>query len=264
MNIALSAVILFLLLLPPIAFYLAFTLGKFPKSGPKIGLLEGLMLSAVISTLLHAFVILFVEKEIRFDLIALFIGGDLKAFGTLSNNTSFRTLFQQFVLYNTAMVLAAIFTGRILRFLVNRFRWHARNEFLRLYNYWWYLFNGYKVDGFQNGISFAPFDIVFVHALVNTNAGTMIYSGFLIDFVCEGEKLDRIYLSETSKREFKKMTSNDKGNFLSHEAGDEYAIDGDTMMIPYTNIINLNLRFVKMPHELKNFITPSSIIEIME
>jgi hypothetical protein len=63
MNIALSAVIIFLLLLPPIAFYLAFTLGKFPKSGPKIGLLEGLMLSAVISTLLHALTFLFVKKE---------------------------------------------------------------------------------------------------------------------------------------------------------------------------------------------------------
>lgn len=247
MNIALSAVIIFLLLLSPIAFYLAFTLGKYPKSGPRIGLLEGLMLSAVISTPLHALVILFVEKEIRFDIITLFIGGDLKAFSTYTNNTSFRALFQHFVLYNAVLVLVAIVTGRTLRFLVNRFRWHARNEFFRLYNYWWYLFNGYKVDGFLNNNSFTPFDIVFVHALVNTNAGTMIYSGFLIDFVCEGEKLDRIYLSETSKREFKKMTSNDKGNYLSHEAGDEYAIDGDAMMIPYANIINLNLHFVNFP-----------------
>jgi hypothetical protein len=69
MNIALSAVIIFLLLLPPIAFYLAFSLGKYPKSGPKIGLLEGLLLSAVISTLLHALAILFCKKrnKIRSD-----------------------------------------------------------------------------------------------------------------------------------------------------------------------------------------------------
>lgn len=189
MNIALSAVILFLLLLPPIAFYLAFTLGKYPKSGPKIGLLEGLMLSAVISTLLHAFAFLFVEKEIRFDLIALLIGGDLKSFGTLTNNTIFRHLFQQFVLYNAVMVLIAIFLGRTIRLLVKNLGWHAYAELLRLYNYWWYLFNGYKVDEFANGETPAPFDVVFVDALVNTNSGTMIYSGFLIDFVCEGEKI---------------------------------------------------------------------------
>jgi hypothetical protein len=67
MNIALSAVIIFLLLLPPIAFYLAFTLGKFPKSGSKIGLLEGLMLSAVISTLLHAFTLLLPPSHINFS-----------------------------------------------------------------------------------------------------------------------------------------------------------------------------------------------------
>lgn len=258
MNIALSAVIIFLLLLPPIAFYLAFTLGKFPKSGPKLGLLEGLMLSAVISTLLHAFTILFVKKEIRFDLIALFIGGELKSFGSLSDNSSFRALFQQFVLYNAVMVLAAILLGRTVRLLVKSSGWHAHDELLRLYNYWWYFFNGYKVDGFLNGTSFAPFDIVFVHALVNTNAGTMIYSGFLIDFVCEGEKLDRIYLSETSKREFKKMTSNEKGNYLSHEAGNAFPIDGDTMMIPYNNIINLNLQFVTIPAEVENTLTENN------
>jgi len=249
MNIALSAVILFLLLLPPIAFYLAFTLGKFPKSGPKIGLLEGLMLSAVISTLLHAFAFLLVEKEIRFDLIALLIGGDLKSFGTLTNNTNFRHQFQQFILYNAVMVLIATFLGRTVRLLVKKMGWHAHDELLRLYNYWWYLFNGYKVDGFANNGTPTPYDIVFINALVNTNSGTMIYSGFLIDFVCEGEKLDRIYLSETSKQEFKKMTCNDKGNFLSHEAGEEYLIDGDTMVIPYVNIINLNLHFVNTPRE---------------
>jgi hypothetical protein len=264
MNIALSAVMIFLLLLPPIAFYLAFTLGKYPKSGPKIGLLEGLMLSAVISTLLHAFAFLLVEKEIRFDLIALLIGGDLKSFGTLTNNTNFRHQFQQFVLYNGVMVFVAISLGRTVRLLVKNLGWHAYAEFLRLYNYWWYLFNGYKVDGFANNGNPTPYDIVYINALVNTNSGTMIYSGLLIDFVCEGETLDRIYLSQTSKREFKKITNNEKGNYLSHEAGDEYPIDGETMMIPYTNIINLNLHFVKIPHELKNFITASSIIEIME
>lgn len=263
MNIALSAVIIFLLLLPPIAFYLAFTLGKFPKSGPKIGLLEGLMLSAVISTLLHAFAFLLVEKEIRFDLIALLIGGDLKSFGALTNNTNFRYQFQQFVLYNAVMVLIAIFLGRTVRLLVKHLGWHAHDEFLRLYNYWWYLFNGYKVDGFVNNGSPIPYDIVYINALVNTNSGTMIYSGILIDFVCEGEKLDRIYLSETYKREFKKMATNDKGNFLSHEVGDEYPIDGDTMMIPYVNIINLNLHFVNIPPENENSITVSYTAEMM-
>lgn len=262
MNIALSAVIIFLLLLPPIAFYLAFSLGKYPKSGPKIGLLEGLLLSAVISTLLHALAILFVKKEIRFDLIAVLIGGDLKSFGTITNNITFRHQFQQFVLYNAVMVLVAIFLGRTVRLLVKNLGWHAHDELLRLYNYWWYFFNGYKLDNFLNGETPAPFDIVFVDALVNTNAGTMIYSGFLIDFVCEGEKLDRIYLSKTSKREFKKMTTNDKGNYLSDETGDAVRIQGDTMMIPYNNIINLNLEFVTLPPEFENILIETAAIRI--
>jgi hypothetical protein len=260
MSIALSAVVIFILLLAPIAFYLAFTFGRFPRTGPRIGLLEGLMLSAIFSVVLHTVAISLVQREIRFDIIALLIGGDLKTFGTTVANGDFKAQLQDFVWYNSILIILAISTGRILRWLVCQFGWHTRSELVRLYNQWWYLFQGYKMDGLINGAP-APFDVVYIDALVNTNAGTMIYSGYLVDYVCKGEDLDRIYLSGTAKREFKITAMNEKGNYLVNKPSKPLLIEGDTMSIPYSSIINFNLNFVTFPAKFVNVSKDSKIDE---
>jgi hypothetical protein len=251
MNIALSAVVIFILLLAPIAFYLAFVFGRFPKAGPQIGVLEGLMLSAIFSIILHAAAIALDHREIRFDIIALLIGGDLKTFAAAVTNSDFKMQLQDFVWYNTILIVIAIAAGRVVRWLVCQFRWHSRSELVRLYNQWWYLFQGYKRDRIINS-TLEPFDVVYIDALVNTNAGTMIYSGYLVDYVCKGEDLDRIYLSKVSKREFKITAMNEKGNYLINKPSEALPIGGDQMSIPYNSIINVNLQFLTFPAESVN------------
>ena len=107
------------------------------------------------------------------------------------------------------------------------------------------------------------FDIIYVDAVVNTNAGTMIYSGYLIGYVFFGETLDRIYISESVKREFKINQQNDKGNIMINQAGEPKDISGDTMVIPYANIINMNLHFINLPEEF-NDIEEGAEIEISQ
>jgi len=252
MNIALSAVVIFILLLPPIAFYLSFTFGRFAKTGPKLGLLEGLMLSAIFSILLHGIALYFIKTETRFDVLALLLGGDLKGFNATLTNAVFKNLFLAFVRYNSLLVFFSVLAGTCARWIVNKTGLHAKLELIRLYNRWWYLFQGYKVDEFNNQPALPDFDIVFVDVLVNTNAGTVIYSGYLVDFVCSGETLDRIYLSETIKREFKQNSG----------SGEARAIDGETMVIPYSNIINMNLHFVSFPEDMES--VPGAEISVPE
>lgn len=253
MNLALSAVIIFILLLPPIAFYLSLILvGRFPKAGPKIGLFEGLMLSAIIAAVLHAIVLLFIHREVRFDVLALLVGGDLKTLNEVVSNGTFKVLFQSFVFYCFGLTGLSVAAGIFCRWIVTTSGIHARSEILRLYNNWWYLFRGYRVDGNIDSPNPVEFDIVFIDVLVDTNAGTMLYSGYLLDFVCVGENLDRLYLSEVSKREFKSNKKDEKGNILINEPGDPQEIDGDTMAIPYLSIINMNLHFVTLPEGIND------------
>jgi hypothetical protein len=250
MNIALSAVVIFILLLPPIAFYLSYNTGIFSKANPKLGLLEGLLLSAIISIIIHALALVIIQKEIRFDVLALILAGDLKDFDKKVSNKAFREMLLNFVLYNASLVIGAVILARICRRIVQLTGWHINSGILRLYNHWGYLFLGYEVDKVSGQRNPVEFDIIYVDAIVNTNAGTMIYSGYLIGYVYFGETLDRIYLSETVKREFKINQQNEKGNILINQAGDAKDIDGDTLVIPYSSIVNMNLHFIELPEEI--------------
>jgi hypothetical protein len=209
------------------------------------------MLSAILSVILHSVAISLGHQEIRFDIIALLIGGDLKTFATTVTNPEFKMQLQDFVWYNAILLVITIAAGRVVRWLVCQFDWHSRSELVRLYNQWWYLFQGYKRDKSIN-TTLEPFDVVYIDALVNTNAGTMIYSGYLVDYVCKGEDLDRIYLSEVSKREFKRTVMNEKGNYLINKPGKAFPIRGHEMSIPYSSIINVNLQFITFPTESAN------------
>lgn len=252
MNIALSAVIIFILLLPPLAFYLALTFGDFPKARPKIGLLEGVMLSAIFAVILHSTSIIFIHKEIRFDILVLLIGGDVKTISTLVPNENFEKYFHQFSFYSCLLTILSFIMGRYFRWWLNKSRSHVDSELFRLYTHWWYLFNGYKIEEYTDRKKLPLFDAVAVDALVNTNAGTMLYSGYLIDFVCHGESLDRIYLSGTIKREFKTNEVNEGGNVLINEPGVPKLVKGDTMSIPYSGILNMNLHFISLSEEMED------------
>jgi hypothetical protein len=78
---------------------------------------------------------------------------------------------------------------------------NGRNNLFRLNNRWWYLFNGFESD-IQN------FDLLLIDAVVETKDGTMIYTGFLVNYICNGEDLDRIYLGNAVRKEFKIYDAN--------------------------------------------------------
>jgi hypothetical protein len=81
MNLALSAVVIFILLMPPIVFYLSFSYGRYPRAKPKFAFLDGILASAIISLFVHALALLLLRKEIRFDILMKVFGGELKDLG---------------------------------------------------------------------------------------------------------------------------------------------------------------------------------------
>lgn len=236
MNIALSAVIIFILLIPPIALYISFSYGPFARSGPKFSLLDGILITAIISLFVHSLAIAFIKQEIRFDIFLKLLGGEIKDVEKKITNNEFGIYIRQFAIYNLCMLFLFILLGRILRIIVFRFKLNnGQNDLLRLNNRWWYFFNGVEYD-IEN------FDLVFVDAVVDTKECTMIYSGFLVDFVCDGEKLERIYIRDVVRR---KLKSGDNGNeSVTDTSSTALQIPGNLFSISYEKIINLNLRFI--------------------
>lgn len=238
MNIALGAVIIFILLIPPIAFYLSYSFGNSPKAGPKYTLLDGILASAIVSLLVHATAIFLVRTEIRFDVLLKVLGGDLKDIENKLSNAGFAKSIEQFALYNFTILIIFILLGRLCRWIVIRTNRNApTNELFRLNNRWWYLFNG-----MENAIE--AFDLLLIDAVVDTAEGTIIYSGFLVRYICTGEQLERIYLSNVVRREFKVV----KDGII--KTGEPVPVPGEIFSVDYKYVINLNLKFIILPDDL--------------
>lgn len=249
MNIALGAVLIFILLLPPIAFYISYSYGRFAKAGPKFSLLDGLLASAIFSLFIHAVAVMLIGKVVRFDLLLKLVGGDLKDVGTTISNTELTQGLQQFAYYNACIFIIALLLGKLARLVVTWNEWHARWEILRLNNRWWYLFNGYYLP--EIGMDKREFDLLFVDAVVDTHDGTFIYSGYLVEFVCTGEELDRIYLNDTIRREIRKKRMDENGKDMAvNETGESVQIPGAFFSIAYRDIKNLNLRFISFENSI--------------
>lgn len=82
-----------------------------------------------------------------------------------------------------------------------------------------------------------------------TKDGSIIYSGFLVNYICNGEDLERIYLRDAVRREFKTI---DVDGTLQNNAGVPVTIPGETFSIPYKIISNLNLRFIELPNTIQS------------
>jgi hypothetical protein len=238
MNLALSAVVIFILLMPPIVFYLSFSYGRYPKANLKFSFLDGVLASAIISLFVHASGVFVLDKEVRFDILLKIFSGDLKDLEHKISNADLMHCIQHFALYNFTLLFIFILLGRLARYLVVHLKHNnAQSELLRLNNRWWYFFNGYESGG-------RFLDMVFVDAVVETKECTVIYSGWLLDFVCEGERLDRIYLEDVLKR---KLEVNNAGNQDAEaKLSSAISVPGDKFSISYDNIVNLNVSFVKL------------------
>ncbi|HYO22573.1 MAG TPA: hypothetical protein VER36_09210 [Flavisolibacter sp.] len=177
------------------------------------------------------------------------VGGEIRDVENKIGNAAWGRGLKQFALYNACIFCIAIGLGRAVRYLVISKDWHARSEILRLNNRWWYLFNGYYLT--EIGMEQREYDLLFVDAVVDTNDGTLIYSGYLMDFVCHGEELDRIYLNDAIRRELKKKQLDENGKeVLVNQPGEPVTIPGNFFSLSYKDIKNLNLRFLRFQNSL--------------
>ncbi len=75
MHLALGAVLLAILLIPPLIFYYCYSAGSYAKAVPKLSLLEYLLISAVLSLLLHCVIIDLWQLDIDFEFLFRILSG---------------------------------------------------------------------------------------------------------------------------------------------------------------------------------------------
>jgi hypothetical protein len=287
MNVALSAVIIVLLLTPGFAFYIGLFSGKYQKPAPKFSIGESLLIAGLFSLLAHRIAFCFITDSVRFDILLRLLGVDFKEnikTGAPEDNEGLLQLFKNFFLYNALVNIACCLTGILVRFFLIKTGLDWKVSILRLNTKWWYTLNGYQIRNKE-------FDLIVIDAFVDTREGSFVYTGFLSDFNCDGENLDRIFLHTPMKRRVirtdKEAAEDDDNNFdetqieiiLENEnpapvtaaptlhalqPGMAYDLEGDILCLPYREIRNMMIRFIVMPLPPSINTTPAQSVSIDE
>lgn len=254
MILAIGAVFLAILLLPPLIFHYVFKNGVNASASPKLSVLEYLLVSAVVALMIHSLSIyLFrwehldpgfllrlatgtmTEKYIdeRKDYLPQYIVGfSMYTFVVCAVSAAMGLLFQKLV------------TWRWLRMRMRKYRnVSVKAPLFRYFSHWWYVFRANEYDENRFGFLGEEKPLIYVDVLVDSKDAAVLYSGLLINFVTNGDELLRLYLQDPSKRLFSTKVDDKSAPTLIE--GTEVLIEGHFFCIEYRDIINLNVRFVK-------------------
>lgn len=255
MNIALPALIVFLLLLPGFLFRYSYkrtekTLLDFKPFGEATlkSIFAAFILDAVWGWVIPPVFGFKVDFAI---LLALLSGsGQADAFSkALSQASKYGWPTYCFFL---SLFVFSWGAGRIARAVIEECAWDRKgrrfSNALRFDTPWFYLFKGYDEEKTPDG--------VYVAALVDIDGGPYLYAGVLSEyFFTESGELDRLVLSAVVRRKLSNDRS-DEGATQSPSNDRFYSISGDYFVLKYSEINTLNIRYIRLGQPTASAATP--------
>jgi hypothetical protein len=246
MNIALGALLLFLLLFPGILVRISYLTGPHSRKNIQTSLVDELVLSLVPAFILQGIGYLIAERWFHYNIwleqfYKLIIG---------ANNKDYKPDFEliekslpHFFAYNVVLLVVAITVGNLARKLVEQFNLDISIYSLRYNNDWYYLLSGRILNFPQWETAANQVESVYADVLVETKEGSVLYCGLLDEFYLSKDGLDRICLSEVYRRKFTEDVKDDQRPEDKLFDNRYYRMPGDLFVIPYSQIRNLNLTY---------------------
>lgn len=250
MNLVFGSLFLFILISPGLIFRFSYLQGTYAKLTFRVSAVEEIFWALIPAFFLQLLAVLFVQHvvgvDVKLEIIYQLITGagvDEINFGIIEQN------LPRFLIYLFVLILIAIFLGVFTRATVRKYKLDLKIKFLRFGNEWHYLFSG---ESFYHSkrIEASSIFLIQIDVVMNSGDGYMIYSGTLEDFYLSKDNgLDRIYLRNVYRRNFKDDLGQDKPNvgYLNRDADERYyAMPGDLFVVTYDKIINLNVTYIAL------------------
>ncbi|WP_338770723.1 DUF6338 family protein [Massilia sp. METH4] len=244
MNVALPALIVFLVLLPGFIFRIRFkrverTSLDFSPFGR---IAAGAVMSAAVAHLLWLGLswLLFgqrFEPLVLMQLLSSAPTAQVAAVATVAND------FGWVAAYFVTLLFASFAFPMVLRGAITKYRLDRAESplrpMLRFHEAPWY----YLLTGADFAAEEAP-DFVIVAAIVEVGKEAMLYSGVLDNFYFDSEgQLDRLVLQGVSRRPLSKDKPADEAGTTDTRF---YPIDGDSFVLRYSEMITLNVQYVHL------------------
>ncbi|MVN21928.1 hypothetical protein [Mucilaginibacter arboris] len=252
MNIALPTLVLLVFLVPGFLFRRMFYSGEFSEQYFKENLVSLIFPTLLTSIIVHLLCYIILSP--------LVLNPDTTSIGILisgTNNSSeiskvtqnVLTNYKSVLLYSVIASLTGAFGGLLVKIIIRNYKLDRKYKILRFQNEWHYLFSGELLDfpnvpGRTNNI-----DFVIVEALVSSDEGTILYSGFLDDYILSSSTgIDRIYLKDVRWHYIKDDLLQVNASNENKKEHQRFII-GDFFIIPFNRIINLNISYYSVEQE---------------
>jgi|GEM_PF-2403247 len=273
MNLALSALLILLFLLPAFSFRLGIaiysgirklkpsktsdlhdqlTSRNVSKALAKLNFTETVFLFSLVPLILHLLSLLFVEcfgNTVKFDLLLnIFSGKDdiLRA----SDNLIFQKDLKSFLFYSLVEVLLGSISGWLIARTFMGQQWLMKA--LMGNNSWYRLFSGASLSDDSR----AKINSILAEVLVATKETTVVYSGFLKSYetASDSDQLSSITLQSPSRRDLRAGQITQKSSGTSTESivsyDEDYGpfinIPGHSLTIHGKDLININITYLQL------------------
>lgn len=251
MNIALSTVVLFILLIPGLLFRRFYYTEEFSKEYFKQTFF-GTFLSAFIPSLIfHSF----------WYYLAKFFGHpiDLSVIGNLLTGSNNKEIYNaidssigRIILYNGSIAVTAGLAGFFFKKIIRSKKLDRTYKLFRFQNSWHYVLKGEFFDFPRASFDLIDTEVeeiefVYIDALVDTNAGTILYEGIFVDYELSAEGgLNYITLKNTSRKFLSEVVEKPLPDKQSEIEEDKHSINGHIVVLPFHQIKNINLSYYRI------------------
>ncbi len=167
--------------------------------------------------------------------------------------------------YIALTLIVPVVAGYQLHKLVRRKEWDTRFRWLRFSNEWHYLLSGEVLtfpeyaseDANEDENEKVEIDGTVVTALIDVSGTAYLYVGVLVQYWFDrNDNLDALWLRSVFRR---KLTHDRNHEIMEKPCGTEdtngafYPINGDFVVIKFSNVINLNVMFLSVePQDVGN------------
>ena len=243
MNIAFSAIVLLLALLPGVVFRYAYLKSNSIRRSINTGVASEVALILLVALLLHwvcipLFEFLF-DKTFRFDQFYALIapaGANVLDLELVSASV------RPFIGYSMLTSLIAFGLAKGARYLVLRFNLNKAFKILRVNNEWDRYFTGYNLSEADR----KKIDKVAISVVVVVGGERLLYKGYLESYsLNDPHGVDQVTLSRVYRRRLQDDEPREGESGVSPAADRRYyRIPGDYFMIPFAKIENFNITYL--------------------
>ncbi|PAM96284.1 hypothetical protein B4N84_02355 [Flavobacterium sp. IR1] len=258
MNIAFTTILLFIILAPGFTARNAYNSSKLSIIDRNRNLVNDLTWSIIPSLALHTFFIVILHNTTNYYI-------DFEQLGNLilgvanKSEASFRQLGDYkyaIFIYNLILFTTSFLAGFLIKETVRKFNLDRKIRYFRFSNKWHYIFTGECLDFPDVPDHYEEITDKIINVLCKVNGRNILYTGEYFNYYIDSKgDLEAVHLRNPIRR----YLEND-------EVSDEkyYVISSRYLVIPNSDIININFRYLAMEEIDEADITPSERQNIIE